>query len=163
MKKTGKKIFEDWTGPDGERAYNDCCNAVSDMGGREVMDMIWSYFSYEHLKKLHEWMAEDGYFSGIRENAGGSRVHVKRVCEMSSRTPYVRLDGLDMEVAVSDDLTSFSEQFSKVDTKELYDFVMGVFNFTEADDEPRPDDRTELLDYVYQFAIELSNEAGYTK
>lgn len=156
-------VNEGWTGPDGERAYQDCCDAVSDMGGREVMDMIWSYFSYEQLKKLHEWMAGDGYFSGIRENAGKSRIHVKRVDEMSSSTPYVRLDGLDMEVAVSDDLSSFSKQFSKVDTKKLYDFVMGVYNFTEADDEPRPDDRTELLDYVYQFAIELSNEAVYTK
>ena len=156
-----KHIKEGWSGADGIAAYNKVKLALGEMSGDEVLDIIWNYLSYEQLKKLYQWLEQDGYFDGLEEKrniAAKPNNHIKRLCEMNEDEPIIYLDYLNREVVVNSTFDEFMEQFENVDTKDLYDFVMKTYDFATGDTEPDINNREEILNWVYEYCIAFANE-----
>jgi len=157
-----KHIKEGWSGADGIAAYNKVKDALGDMSGLEVLDIIWNWLSYEQSKKLYQWLEDDGYFDGLSEKRNTnakSNNHIKRLCEMNeNEPPVVYLDYLNREVVVNSTFDEFMEQFEDVDTKDLYDFVMKTYDFATGDAKPDINNREEILNWVYEYCIAFANE-----
>lgn len=157
-----KHIKEGWSGADGIAAYNKVKLALGEMSGDEVLDIIWNYLSYEQLKKLYEWLEQDGYFDGLEEKrniAAKLNNHIKRLCEMNeNEPPVVYLDYLHREVDVCSTLEEFSEQFEDTPTKDLYDFVVKSYDFASDDEKPNANNRNEILEFVYEYCVAFADE-----
>lgn len=77
-----KHIKEGWSGAEGIAAYNKVKDALGDMSGLEVLDIIWNYLSYEQSKKLYQYLEEDGYLDGLDEKRNANtNNHIKRLWE----------------------------------------------------------------------------------
>ncbi len=156
-----KHIKEGWSGAEGIAAYNKVKDALGDMSGLEVLDIIWNWLSYEQSKKLYQWLEDDGYFDGLEEKrniAAKPNNHIKRLCEMNEDEPIIYLDYLNREVVVNSTFDEFMEQFEHVNTKDLYDFVMKTYDFATGDTEPDINNREEILNWVYKYCIAFANE-----
>lgn len=158
MKKINKKIFEGWTGKEGEEAFNKMLIAFNEMSQEDILRTMFAYMSYEQLKKFYGYMEQDGYFEGISENRKPQPKanHVKRVNEMNSDGDYAYLDYLNMEVKLYDNIEDFAKQFDEIDTAKLYDFVDSVYDHVEGDPMPSKTDRNEIMEYIYLYASEVA-------
>lgn len=57
------KVNEAWSGKDGERAYDEILEAISEWTPEQILQMIWNYFSDSQLKDLYKWMKQDEYIA----------------------------------------------------------------------------------------------------
>ena len=55
-------IEEGWPGIAGGNAYDLILSVWENMQPKEILDMIWSYYSSKDLENLLKWMRQDGYF-----------------------------------------------------------------------------------------------------
>ena len=70
MKTVDKKVFEGWSGKEGEEAFGKMLAAFNEMTQEDILRMLFAYMSYKQLKKFYEYMDQDGYFEGMNENVG---------------------------------------------------------------------------------------------
>ena len=57
-----KVIEEGWTGNKGDKAFDEILDAWEMMEKKDILNMIWTYFSVDDLENLYKWMKQDGYF-----------------------------------------------------------------------------------------------------
>lgn len=79
-----KHLKEGWSGAEGIAAYNKVKRALGEFSGLEVLDIIWTYLSYEQSKKLYQYLEEDGYLDGLDEKRNAntkSNNRIKRIWE----------------------------------------------------------------------------------
>lgn len=62
MKDIKDYITEGWPGIAGGNAYDLILSVWENMQPKEILDMIWSYYSSKELENLLKWMRQDGYF-----------------------------------------------------------------------------------------------------
>ena len=55
-------VSEGWTGPKGDKAYDDILAVWEGMSQEDILKLIWNYYSDRDLQDLYKWMKQDGYF-----------------------------------------------------------------------------------------------------
>ena len=54
--------------------------------------------------------------------------------------------------------SDFCRQFDDMTNKQIYDLVLSLYDFVNGDRKPNIGDRDELLEWVYEYAVEMLDE-----